>query len=97
DEDHEGVEHAPIDAYDDVFGDGEDMASFDTPGDAALGSVEAKCLGKFDAALDAIKISTCRICCEEGFQPVKTSGDCNRCHSDRNDVKLWSDENHVNP
>ncbi|KAJ7854134.1 hypothetical protein B0H13DRAFT_1642512, partial [Mycena leptocephala] len=97
DEEDEGVQAGPVD-YDAIFGDGSDLAGIDLPDDSAISPDEAQCLKNFDAALDAVKISACGCCREEGFNiKLKASGECARCNNDHRDIKMWSDENHVNP
>ncbi|KAJ7273686.1 hypothetical protein B0H12DRAFT_1007451, partial [Mycena haematopus] len=59
---------------------------------------EARCLKHFDDALDAVTIAACSCCRAEAFNvKLKASGECGRCHADSRDIKLWSDENRVNP
>ncbi|KAF7374924.1 hypothetical protein MSAN_00378500 [Mycena sanguinolenta] len=98
DEDDEGVHAEPVDDFDALFGDGSDLAGVDLPQDSAISPNEAQCLKNFDAALDAVTISACSCCREAAFDiKLKASGECGRCHSDKRDIKLWSDENRVNP
>ncbi|KAF7364240.1 ATP-dependent DNA helicase [Mycena sanguinolenta] len=98
DEDDEGVQTVSDDDYDAVFGDGSDLAMLDLADDSAVTPEEGRCLKRFDDELNAIKIESCTCCQEEGFNmKIKASGECPRCHSDRKDVKTWSNENNVNP
>ncbi|KAJ7920087.1 hypothetical protein B0H13DRAFT_1605723, partial [Mycena leptocephala] len=97
DEADEGVQAAPLDEYDNIFGDGLDLAGLDLPDDSAVNLDEAQFLKNFDAEINAATISACGCCREEGFNiKLKASGDYTRCHSDRKEIKTWSDENNVN-
>ncbi|KAJ7221598.1 hypothetical protein GGX14DRAFT_353770, partial [Mycena pura] len=94
----EADEGVQTDEYDAFFGDGSDLPEVDLPGDSALSPVETECLQNFHAALDAVEIASCGCCREAGFNiQLKSSGMCSRCHADTRDIKLWSDENNVNP
>ncbi|KAJ7921768.1 hypothetical protein B0H13DRAFT_1604262, partial [Mycena leptocephala] len=98
DEEDDGVQTDPVDEYDALFGDGSDLNGIDLPDDAALSPDEARCWSNFDAAVDAVTRAACGCCREEGFNiQLKASGFCARCHSDKGEVKTWSDENNVNP
>ncbi|KAJ7129857.1 hypothetical protein C8R43DRAFT_847231, partial [Mycena crocata] len=98
DDEDGGVDTSAPDEYDTVFGDGADLANVDLPEDSALTDIEAQCISNFEAVLNAIKIETCSCCQEEGFHvKLKPSGMCSRCETDKRDIKMWSDQNNVNP
>ncbi|KAJ7936219.1 hypothetical protein B0H13DRAFT_1589694, partial [Mycena leptocephala] len=81
DEADEGVQAAPLDEYDNIFGDGLDLAGLDLPDDSAVNLDEAQFLKNFDAEINAATISACGCCREEGFNiKLKASGDYTRCH-----------------
>ena len=97
----EGVEAPPlqvVDEFDAVFGDGADLMDIDLPSDSAVSAREAALLKKLNEKIDAIKLETCDICWEEGFDLNTKDGVCGACRRDTGDpVKKWSSANKVHP
>ncbi|KAJ7194022.1 hypothetical protein GGX14DRAFT_378351, partial [Mycena pura] len=102
DDDNDGVQPIPEEDYDAFFADNLDSLNSvnNLPGDSAVNGEEARCISNFDAALAEIHIAACDCCHEEDFNlELKDSGRCTRCERDdlTDGIRLWSDENHVNP
>ena len=94
----EGVETTPVDEFDAVNGDGEDLLNIHLPTDSVLSEREAALLAKFNGALEKIKFETCNLCLEEAFDLNIQNGICVSCRNDNAEpVMKWSDENNTQP